>query len=212
MKTAIKICGITNFQDAQLALDSDATYLGLNFFGDSPRFLTAAEATQLAEKIKTVSPTTQLVGVFVDAAEAEVRQLAELCQLDILQFHGHENPDFCAQFELPVWRAFRVRDESSLADLEQFADCAGIVLDAYRRGQFGGTGQTFDWKLIHRVRDELPNFILSGGLNPSNVGKAIRQLRPNVVDVCSGVEAANDPRRKDPHRLAALFEAVRANS
>lgn len=209
MKPAIKICGITNLTDAAAAVKNGASYLGLNFFPDSPRGLTPDAAANLALEIKNKFPRVKLVGVFVDEAAEKIRLIAEICELDILQFHGNEPPEFCAQFELPAWRAFRVRDENSLDDLQQFLNLGGIVLDAFKRGQFGGTGQTFDWKLIHRVRDEIPFFILAGGVNSKNAAKAVKQLKPDVVDICSGAEIENDPRRKDPKKLAELFETIK---
>jgi phosphoribosylanthranilate isomerase len=205
MKTAVKICGITNFDDARVAVEAGAQFLGLNFFPDSPRFLEPGAAAKLAEKIKSKLPDAKLVGVFVDELPERIRQLAKICELDILQFHGTESPEFCAQFPQKIWRAFRVRDENSFDDLEQFLELDGIVLDAFRKGKFGGTGQTFDWQLIHRIRDELPNFILAGGLTPANIRRAVEQLRPNVIDLASGVELKNNPRKKDPRKIAELF-------
>ena len=210
--TKIKICGITNLTDALAAKEAGAKYLGLNFFADSPRGLAPDAAANLALAIKDKLPRIKLVGVFVDEALEKVRLLANLCELDILQFHGHESPEFCASFELPVWRAFRVRDEGSLDDLQNYLNLDGIVLDAFKRGRFGGTGQTFDWKMIHRVRDKIPFFILAGGITSKNIGKAIKQLMPDVVDACSGVEIDGDPRRKDPEKLRALFETVKSVS
>ncbi|MFH1545936.1 MAG: phosphoribosylanthranilate isomerase [Patescibacteria group bacterium] len=209
MKPLIKICGITNLTDAAAAVEGGAHYLGLNFFPHSPRELTPDTAANLALEIKTKFPHVKLVGVFVDEAVEKIRLLAEICELDILQFHGNESLKFCTQFELPVWRAFRVKNESSFDDLQQFLGLDGIVLDAFKRGRFGGTGQTFDWKLIHRVRDQIPFFILAGGINSKNAAKAVKQLKPDVVDVCSGVEIENDPRRKDPEKLAELFEVIK---
>ncbi len=209
MKTKIKICGITNFEDAAAAVRLGASFLGLNFFAGSPRGLTPDAAANLAGEIKEKFPRIPLVGVFVDETAEKIRLLAELCELDILQLHGHESPEFCAQFAEPVWRAFRVENENSLDDLQQFLGLAGIVLDAFKKGQFGGTGQTFDWQLIHKVRDELPFFILAGGMTPGNVARAIEQLRPDVVDVCSGVEIENNPRKKDLQKMQELFEVVK---
>lgn len=148
--------------------------------------------------------------MFVNDEEKKIKRVAELCELDVLQFHGNETPDFCSKFELPIWRAFRVKDSDSLGDIQQFIHLAGIVLDAYKKGDFGGTGQTFDWELIHKIRDEIPFFILSGGLNPYNVSKAIKQLKPNVMDVCSGVETGDNKRKKDHQKIKSLFEAIRA--
>lgn len=209
MKTKIKICGITNFEDASAAVKLGASFLGLNFFPDSPRALTPDDAANLAGEIKDAFPHTPLVGVFVDESVEKVRLLSELCELDILQFHGHESPEFCVQFAQPVWRAFRVENENSLDELQQFLGLDGIVLDAFKKGHFGGTGQTFNWELIHKVRDELPFFILAGGINPKNITRAIEQLKPNVVDVCSGVEVEHNPRKKDLKKMQELFEVAK---
>lgn len=209
MKTKIKICGITNFEDAVNAVKLGADFLGLNFFADSPRGLTPDAAADLAGEIKNKFPRIPLVGVFVDETADKIRLLAELCELDILQFHGNESPEFCANFDQEIWRVFRVKNESSLEDLQQFLNLDGIVLDAFKKGQFGGTGQTFDWKLIHRVRDELPFFILAGGINAKNIERAITQLRPDVIDVCSGVEIEGSPRKKDLAKMKELFGVVK---
>ncbi|MFH0776404.1 MAG: phosphoribosylanthranilate isomerase [Patescibacteria group bacterium] len=209
MQTKIKICGITNLTDAIAAVKAGADFLGLNFFPDSPRGLNPDDAANLSLEIKAKFPRVPLVGVFVNETAEKVRLIAEICELDVLQFHGNESPEFCSQFDQMVWRAFRVRNENSLEDLQQFLELDGIVLDAYKRGKFGGTGQTFDWQLIHRVRDELPFFILAGGISVKNVVKAIEQLRPDVIDVCSGVETEGNPRKKDLRKLSELFEVVR---
>lgn len=209
MKPAVKICGITNLTDARFALEAGAEYLGLNFFADSPRFLNLETVAAEAVEIKNTLPACKLVGVFVNEEAENVKRLAEICELDILQFHGDESPEYCEQFELPVWKAFRVKDASSLEDLEQFLHLSGIVLDAWNRSAFGGTGQTFSWKLIQKIRSRIPFLILSGGLKPENVVEAIKTLQPDVIDVCSGVEVAGDTRKKDQAKIRELFEAIR---
>ncbi len=205
----IKICGITNLTDAMLSAEAGAAYLGLNFFANSPRYLPPNEVEELATEIKLLFPEVKLVGVFVNMSATEINKIAELAQLDILQLHGDESEVFCAQFELPVWKAFRVKDTASLADLDEYLQLDGIVLDAYKRGKYGGTGQTADWEAIQDIRDELPNFILSGGLTADNIVQAIKELKPNIIDVCSGVEMDSNPRQKDASKIAALFEAIR---
>ncbi len=207
-KPAIKICGITNLVDATLAAEAGAAYLGLNFFKDSPRYLSLSEMEKLAGEIKLSLPAIQLVGVFVNETAEQINKIAELAQLDILQLHGDESAEFCTQFDLPVWKAFRVKDSGSLADLADYLKLDGIVLDAYKRGAYGGTGKTADWETIREIRDELPNFILSGGLTADNIGRAIGELNPNIIDICSGVEVADNPRQKDAGKISALFEAV----
>jgi len=205
----IKICGITSLADAELAVKFKVHYLGLNFFEDSPRGLNPDTAANLSLELKSEFPRVKLVGVFVDENPEKIRLISEICELDVLQFHGNETPEFCAQFQLPIWKAFRVKNENSFEDLQQFLSLDGIVLDAFKKGQFGGTGQTFDWELIHKIRDEIPFFILAGGINPQNVKKAARQLKPDVIDVCSGVEMDGDPCKKDPVKLKKLFEELR---
>jgi phosphoribosylanthranilate isomerase len=209
MPPKVKICGITNLADAELAVKLGAHYLGLNFFEASPRSLDPNAAANLSLEIKSELSRVKLVGVFVDENPEKIRLISEICELDILQFHGNETPEFCAQFQLPAWKAFRVKNENSFEDLQQFLSMDGIVLDAFKKGQFGGTGQTFDWELIHKIRDEIPFFILAGGINPQNVKKAARQLKPDVIDVCSGVEMDGDPCKKDPVKLKKLFEELR---
>jgi len=208
MTPVVKICGITNLADARFALEAGAEYLGLNFFADSPRFLNLETVAAEAVEIKNTFPACKLVGVFVNEEIENVKRLAEICELDILQFHGDESPKYCEQFELPVWKAFRVKDASSLEDLEQFLHLSGIVLDAWNRSAFGGTGQTFSWKLIQKIRNQIPFLILSGGLKPENVAEAIKTLQPNVIDVCSGVEVAGNPRKKDQAKIRELFDAM----
>ena len=204
----IKICGITNFEDANNAVTLGAKFLGLNFFADSPRFLSIIDAVKLSQKIKNQLPKINLVGVFVNEQKSFVTKTAELCSLDTLQFHGNESSDFCESFSQKVWRAFRVRNENSLKDLQYFSKLDGIMLDAYRQDQFGGTGQTFNWQLIESIRDQIPNLILSGGISSENITDAIKKLHPNIVDVCSGVESIKNSRRKDFTKLKKLFEAV----
>ncbi|MDD3067012.1 MAG: phosphoribosylanthranilate isomerase [Candidatus Gracilibacteria bacterium] len=208
MQTEVKICGITNLTDAIFAVKSGAKYLGLNFFPDSPRFLNLETVAAEAIEIKNTLPAYKLVGVFVNETIENVKRLAEICELDILQFHGDESPEYCEKFALPVWKAFRVKDASSLEDLEQFLHLDGIVLDAWNRSAFGGTGQTFSWKLIQKIRNQIPFLILSGGLKPENVAEAIKTLQPDVIDICSGVEAAGNPRKKDQAKIRELFDAI----
>ena len=208
MSPLIKICGITSLIDATLSAEAGAEYLGLNFFADSPRYLEPNEVEELTTEIKLLFPEIKLVGVFVNTPAMQINKIAELAQLDVLQLHGNESADFCQQFELPVWKAFRVKDSASLVDLDEYLQLGGIVLDAYKRGEYGGTGQTADWEAIRAIRDELPNFILSGGITPANIEQALAELKPDIVDICSGVELDGNPRQKDSRKLEDLFEAV----
>ena len=200
----VKICGIMNREDALAAVQAGADALGFMFFTGSPRWVTCAQA---AEIIHAIPPFIARVGVFVNPTEAEVRAAIGACGLDTLQFHGEEAPDFCRQFGLKVIKAFRVRDESSLAGLKQFPTEAWL-LDSYVAGQRGGTGAAFNWDLAAQAVQRGGRVILAGGLTPENVAEAVRRVRPYALDVSSGVESA--PGHKDAGKLRAFLAAARA--
>ncbi|OGS90917.1 MAG: N-(5'-phosphoribosyl)anthranilate isomerase [Gallionellales bacterium GWA2_60_18] len=201
--TRIKICGITREQDIQAAAHSGADALGLVFYEKSPRHVTLQQAARLA---RAVPPFVTVVGLFVDSSAAEVRAALSAVALDLLQFHGDETPEFCAQFGRPYLKAIRVKDGVDLVECAaRYAGAQGLLLDAYIEGVQGGTGESFDWKLIPR---DLPlPVILSGGLHAGNVAAAIRQVQPYAVDVSSGVEASKGI--KDAARVAAFINEVR---
>jgi phosphoribosylanthranilate isomerase len=203
MSVRVKICGITRPEDAQAAVAADADALGFMFWEPSPRRVSFEAAAAICRRLP---PFVSRVGVFVDAEAAYIREAVEVCQLDAVQFHGEETPEFCAQFVVPVIRAFRVRGPESLAVLERFPTVAWL-LDSYVAGQRGGTGATFNWALAaEAVRLGRP-VILAGGLTPENVVAAVRGVRPYAVDVSSGVEAV--PGRKDPTKLRAFVKAAK---
>jgi phosphoribosylanthranilate isomerase len=157
--------------------------------------------------IGQLSPFVLTVGVFVDAESAAVRDLAAGVGLDWIQLHGSEPPDYCRALERRVIKAFRVQDESSLSELAKYRGAVqAFLLDTYKPGQVGGTGETFNWDLARQARQYGP-IILAGGLNPNNVAQAIRTARPQAVDVASGVEASMG--KKDPKKLRAFFDAVK---
>lgn len=203
MTTVVKICGITRVEDALAAARCGAHAVGVVFYRPSPRCVSPSQAAAIAAALP---PFVSVVGLFVDADAGEVRATVAAAGCHLLQFHGSEPPEFCAQFNLPYVKAVRVRPG---VDLLQYAhayrDAKGLLLDAYMDGAHGGTGTSFDWKLIPRTLP-LP-VILSGGLNPQNVAQAVRAVRPWAVDVSSGVEAA--PGIKDAARIAAFMSGVR---
>lgn len=203
MRVRVKICGLTNREDALAAVQAGADALGFMFFSGSPRCLTRPHA---ADIIRTLPPFVARVGVFVNPLEADVRAAIAECGLDTLQFHGEEAPGFCRQFGLKVIKAFRMRDASSLAELKQFPTEAWL-LDSYVPGQRGGTGATFNWDLAAQAVQRQGRVILAGGLTAENVGDAVKRVRPYAVDVSSGVESA--PGRKDAGKVAAFINAVR---
>lgn len=200
----IKICGITNPEDAFLAADLGARALGFIFFPKSPRAIKPEAARDI---IKNLPPFVLSVGVFVDEEAGVVRELAATVGLDWIQLHGRETPEYCRALKRRVIKGFRVQGPNSLADLPKYREAVqAFLLDTYRPGTPGGTGATFDWEVARQAREYGP-IILAGGLTPANVGQAIQTAQPAGVDVASGVEAA--PGKKDPERLKAFFEAVR---
>ena len=204
MATAVKICGITRHSDAQEAARLGAHALGFIFYAKSPRNVALERA---AEIVRALSPFVTAVGLFVNPAVREVESVLKQVPLNLLQFHGEEPADFCAQFGTPYIKAVRVKPGLDLLQYAQLYGAArGLLLDAFVAGAHGGTGTAFDWNLIPR---DLPlPVILSGGLNPANVADAIRRVTPWAVDVSSGVEAS--PGIKDPHKIAAFMKEVRS--
>ncbi|CAH1070327.1 phosphoribosylanthranilate isomerase [Candidatus Nitrotoga sp. 1052] len=199
----IKICGITRVEDALAAAYSGADALGLVFYDKSPRYVTPKQAAQLAAAIP---PFVTLVGLFVNPSAEAVQEVLQQVPLDVLQFHGEEEPKFCAQFKRPYLKAVRVKYGVDLVQCAaRYKDAQGLLLDAFIEGTHGGTGVSFDWTLIpHNL--PLP-VVLSGGLHVNNVADAIKQVRPWAVDVSSGVEAAKGI--KDAAKIAAFINEVK---
>ncbi|RFC36562.1 MAG: phosphoribosylanthranilate isomerase [Candidatus Nitrotoga sp. LAW] len=201
--TRIKICGITRVEDVLAAAHSGADALGLVFYDRSPRYVTLEQATGLAAAIP---PFVTLVGLFVNPSAEAVQEILRQVPLDVLQFHGEEEPKFCAQFNRPYLKAVRVKYGVDLVQCAaRYKDAQGLLLDAFIEGTHGGTGVSFDWALIpHNL--PLP-VVLSGGLHVNNVVDAIKQVRPWAVDVSSGVEAAKGI--KDVAKIAAFINEVK---
>jgi phosphoribosylanthranilate isomerase len=207
LMTEIKVCGITNVDDARRAADLGAWALGMIFWPQSRRRCPLETAEQIsAELRRRVHPA----GVFVNATLDEVAQTAERCDLAILQLHGDEGPAYCREAErrtgCRVMKAVRVRDAAQIQALEPFR-VDYHLLDAYVRGSPGGTGESFNWELA-RLHRGPAKVVLSGGLTPENVAEAVSVARPFAVDTASGTEAA--PGRKDPAKLEAFFGGVAA--
>jgi phosphoribosylanthranilate isomerase len=201
--TRIKICGITRMEDILAAASCGADAIGLVFYEHSPRHVSITQAKQLAEALP---PFVTVVGLFVDAEAPFVREVLAGVPLDMLQFHGDESPEYCAQFSRPYLKAIRVKAGVDLLQCaSDFCGAKGLLLDAHVEGILGGTGTVFDWTLIPQ-KLPLP-VILSGGLDAENVAEAIKQVRPYAVDVSSGVEAAKGI--KDPAKVAAFINEVK---
>ena len=202
-RTRIKICGITRQEDSLAAAEAGADAVGFVFHPPSPRCVTPAAAGTIA---RALPPFVTAVGLFVDAPADDVRRVLVKVPLGLLQFHGDEPAEFCGQFGQPYIKAVRVRSGTDLLQYAaRYPDAAALLLDAYRPGVAGGTGETFDWNLIPaRMTCRI---VLSGGLTPGNVAAGIEQLRPWAVDVSSGVEAA--PGVKDVQLIGRFATAVR---
>jgi phosphoribosylanthranilate isomerase len=206
--TRIKICGITRVEDAMAAAHSGADAIGLVFYERSPRHVSIAQAKQLADALP---PFVSAVGLFVNTEAAFVHAVLASVPLDMLQFHGDESAEFCAQFAKPYLKAIRVKAGVDLLQCaSDFRSAKGLLLDAHVEGIAGGTGATFDWALIPK---QLPlPVILSGGLNAENVAAAIKQVRPYAVDVSSGVESGGVEASKgikDAAKIAAFINEVK---
>jgi len=208
----VKVCGITNIKDAEAALEAGAEAIGLNFYPPSPRYL----GPDLARALVDALPAGIVkVGLFVNSTADGVLPAARLLHLDFVQLHGDELPEHLIALEtVPVIKAFRVGPAGLRPVLEYLQRCrrldclpALVLLDAFRPGQYGGTGQALDWSILRDYPSEEwhPPMVLAGGLTPANVGEAIRLVRPSAVDVASGVESS--PGRKD---RAAMSDFIRA--
>lgn len=200
----VKICGITNLEDARLAADLGAHALGFIFYPKSPRAVAPDAARDI---IRALPPFVLTVGVFVDEEAGVVRDLATTVGLDWVQVHGRESPAYCRALGHRVIKGLRVKGEEIFGELNEYKGAVqAFLLDAYKPGRPGGTGETFDWDLARRAGKYGP-IILAGGLTAANVAEAIRIARPTAVDVASGVEAA--PGKKDPERLRAFFASMK---
>ena len=201
MRVRVKICGITRVDDARAAARAGADAIGLVFYPPSPRCLTPAQARGLREALP---PFVSAIALFVNPARAQVERVLAEVRPDALQFHGEEDPAFCAQFGVPYIKACRVKEGTDLLKyFAPFADAQGWLADAYVEA-YGGVGAQFDWSLVPALRDR--PLILSGGLSIANVGEALRVVRPWGVDVSSGVEVAKGV--KDAAMIEAFIAEV----
>jgi len=201
--TRVKICGITNEQDALAVVASGADALGLVFYAQSPRAVTLQRAQRIAA---SVPPFVTLVGLFVDETPEFIDRVLQQVPLDMIQFHGDESPAFCSAFQRPWIKAVRMRPEVDLqAACSKFSGARGMLVDSWQEGVPGGTGKTFDWRLLG-TEHALP-VVLAGGLNCDNVAAAIAEVRPAAVDVSGGVEKA--PGEKDQDLIKNFVAQVR---
>jgi phosphoribosylanthranilate isomerase len=181
----IKICGITNLRDAAMAVSLGVDALGF-VFAQSPRKITPPKVRKI---IEALPPFIQTVGVFVDEGLGAILDIMEFCGLDLIQLHGNEPPELCRKLMPYAIKAFRIKDETSLSSLKPYQMATrALLLDTYISGRKGGTGEAFDWKLALKATQLDIPIILSGGLGPANIEKAVSVVKPYAVDVNSGVE------------------------
>ncbi|MFQ3230066.1 phosphoribosylanthranilate isomerase [Reinekea sp.] len=203
MRTRIKMCGMTRAEDIQAAAALGVDAIGMVFYPPSPRAISVEHAAQLAQ---TCPVLVDKVALFVNPEPSLVREVISATKATLLQFHGDETPEFCQQFGQPYIKALRVANKEDLIvglDIHQHAPA--ILLDAYVEGTPGGTGQKFDWSMIPPGVQE--RLFLAGGLSPSNVADAIKQVMPYVVDVSGGIEASKGI--KSAQLMAEFVAAVR---
>ncbi len=201
----VKICGMTQLEDALFAVEQGADAVGFIFYKKSPR---AVSMKTVREIISKLPPLVDTVGVFVNESADRVNKIADYCGLDLVQLHGDESPAFCRKICRRVIKAFRVKDLQSIRQLEKYP-VSGFLLDTFSDNLHGGTGKTFDWNLALPAKKMGP-VILAGGLTPRNIRQAVTQVRPYGVDVCSGVEKS--PGIKDLEKIRAFLKNIRSGS
>ena len=202
VRTRIKICGITSLADALQAIEAGADALGFVFYEPSPRYV---EPERVRDIIAALPPFVSTVGLFVNSDFSHVDAISRSTSLSMIQFHGDESEEFCSRFDLPYIKAVRVQSSEDVmkADAE-YRNAQGLLLDAYKKGIPGGTGESFDWSLI--PQDMKKPLILAGGLDSSNVGEAVSMVRPYAVDVSGGVELRKGV--KDHAKISKFIKEV----
>lgn len=197
----VKICGITNKEDARLAVEAGADALGFVFFRESPRYISHDKARAIIESVPAFVST---VGVFVNEPAWRVQEIMRITGLDVAQLHGDESPEECCKFRRAI-KALRVAKINDIEHIGQY-NVSAFLLDTYSRDSYGGTGTVFNWDIALEAK-RYGNIILAGGLTPDNVADAVRHVNPFAVDVSSGVEA--DKGIKDPEKLRQFISRAR---
>tara|TARA_Y100001935_G_C17302420_1_gene510111 strand:+ start:1934 stop:2551 length:618 start_codon:yes stop_codon:yes gene_type:complete len=203
----IKICGLTNKDDALNAIALNVDALGFIFYEHSPRYISP-------EKVETfvldLPPFINTIGVFVNATPDYINSVIKRCKLNGIQLHGSEPPEFCTQFSLPTIKAIPVREHSDITAIPKYKGCVnGILLDTKAENVHGGTGKTFDWGLALEAKEYDTPLILSGGINAKNIEKALKMVAPYGIDICSGVE--KEPGIKDYNKMQELIGAIKTS-
>lgn len=201
----VKICGITNLEDAQAAVGYGCDAIGFLFYKKSPRYIAPEKAKDIIDKLpKSVIK----IGVFVNAKAETIKHISRMCGIKMLQFHGNESPEFCAKFKgYKIIKTCRVKDKLDIKNISKYHPFA-FLFDTYIASKMGGTGKTFDWGLIKHMRRIKHPVFLSGGLTERNVKKAVEIAVPDWVDVCSGIE--EKPGKKDANKIKKFIEAAKS--
>ena len=200
----VKICGITNLEDAQVSVKAGCDALGFVFYRRSPRYISPEKAKSI---IANISGRATKIGVFVNSKEERIKNIAKSLGLDILQFHGKESPDFCAKFKgYKIIKTFRVRDRIERKQLQRYRVFA-YLFDTFVSTKAGGTGKVFNWQLVKHLKGIKRPIFLSGGLTEDNVATAIKAVKPGWVDVSSSVESR--PGKKDYKKVIKFIEAAK---
>jgi len=211
----VKICGLTNFEDASFALEAGADYLGFIFYPPSPRAITPEEATRLVRQLRDIygAETPTLVGLFVNETAEHIRAVLESVHLDLAQLSGDESPEILQALAGRAYKSIRPQDPAQALELARLCARAGedehpsLLLDAYHPTLYGGTGHQADTELARLLAQACPRLMLAGGLTPENVAQRAAQVRPFAVDVASGVEASKG--RKDPAKVRAFIQSAK---
>lgn len=204
-KTLVKICGITNPDDASIALECGADMLGFIFYEKSPRFINPENAGKIISGLK-IKYKFKSVGVFVNTPAEYIEDVIRISGLDILQFHGEESPSFIQQFNREKIKAFRIKDGSEIINIKKYSSADFFLLDTFSMSAYGGTGEVFNWDILTDIdfRDKL---FLSGGISSSNVIEAVNVIRPYALDLCSSLE--KEPGIKDRDKLVNFFSIIK---
>jgi len=206
--TKVKICGITNLDDARLSWELGADILGFNFYPGSGRYVAEGDARSILEHLE--APIMR-AGVFVNQSIEDIVDVEGIAGLDVIQLHGDESPEFVAELRTvsnaSIIKVFRVGPGFEPVMIDDY-QVDGVLLDTYSQLNRGGTGQVFDWTVAGGLATDIDRLYLAGGLNPDNVAEAVRAVRPYAVDVASGVES--EPGKKDPKKLEAFIRKAKA--
>ena len=198
----VKICGITSYEDAKIAVNYGASAIGMIFYKESPRYI---YPQKVSDWISDIPAKVKKVGVFVDEKQKNIKTIVEELNLDYIQLHGYESSEYCNKMIRPVIKAFRVGINFDPSVINNFQVHA-FLFDTYQKGKPGGTGKGFNWDLISSLKTDIP-IILSGGLNHENIAKGIEAVRPSAIDVNSGVEL--EPGIKDKMKIIELFNSIK---